>query len=289
MSIAFLGIDKMGLPMSGHLARAGHAVRAYDAAAGRLDLAAQAGVVPAASLAEAVGGADVIISSLPNDAALESVAAQVCKAAARGAVYVDTSIVSLEASARVAALCEAAGIDYLRLTVSGNNKMAEAANLTIMASGPRARFDALLPLFKTWGASRFYLGEGEQARLMKLVVNLMIVLTSTMLAEALTLGEKGGLDWRDMWSVITASAVGSPIVKAKSAQLVERDFSPTFTVEQMQKDVSLILGAGHQVGAPMLQAALATQALEAAHAQGHAQEDYAAVIKVMENMAGLDG
>ncbi len=79
---------------------------------------------------------------------------------------------------------------------------------------------------------------------MKLVVNLMIAQTSAMLSEALTLGRKGGLDWQDMWQVLSASAVASPILKAKSAQLSQRDSTPTFTVEQMLKDLGLILGAG---------------------------------------------
>ena len=127
------------------------------------------------------------------------------------------------------------GIAYLRCTVSGNNKMAEAAQLTVMASGPRDAYERLQPVLQCLGPHRFYLGDGEQARLMKLVVNLMIAQTSAMLAEALTLGRKGGLDWADMWQVLGASAVASPIVKAKSVQLSQRDFTPTFTVEQMQK------------------------------------------------------
>ena len=76
-----------------------------------------------------------------------------------------------------------------------------------MASGPRDAYDAMLPLIKTLGPHHFYLGAGEQARLMKLVVNLMIVQTSAMLAEALALGRKGGLDWKDMLRVLGASAL----------------------------------------------------------------------------------
>ena len=122
---------------------------------------------------------------------------------------------------------------------------------------------------------------------MKLVVNLMIAQTSAMLTEALTLGRKGGLDWKDMWQVLSASAVASPIVKAKGVQLAERDFTPTFTVEQMVKDLNLIVGAASDTQVPVPQTALTLQLMYAAMAQGDGALDYAAIIRVVERSAGL--
>jgi len=280
------GVGKMGLPMAGHFHSAGHAVTVSDPSEARLLLARGQGL-QVAEAGAAMALADIIVSSLPNDVALRQVAAQVAGAARRGAIYLDTSTVSQQASGEVAQLLAAAGVAYLRTTVSGNNKMAEAAQLTVMASGPRAAYDSLLPLLKTLGPNQFYLGEAEQARLMKLVVNLMIAQTSAMLAEALTLGRKGGLAWADMWQVLGASAVASPIVKAKSAQLSQRDFTPTFTVEQMIKDLTLILGAGADSHVPLPQTALTFQLMQAALAQGDGQDDYAAIIKTVERSAGL--
>ncbi|MDO8375133.1 MAG: NAD(P)-dependent oxidoreductase [Polaromonas sp.] len=280
------GVGKMGLPMAGHFHAAGHAVTVSDLSEARLLLARGQGLQVAEARA-AMALVDIIVSSLPNDAALRQVAAQVAGAARRGAIYVDTSTVSQQVSAEVAQLLEAAGVAYLRTTVSGNNKMAEAAQLTVMASGPRAAYESVLPLLNTLGPNQFYLGEAEQARLMKLVVNLMIAQTSAMLAEALTLGRKGGLAWADMWQVLGASAVASPIVKAKSAQLSQRDFTPTFTVEQMLKDLTLILGAGADSHVPLPQTALTFQLMQAALAQGDGQDDYAAIIKAVERSAGL--
>lgn len=281
------GIGKMGLPMAGHLQAAGHAVTVSDPGDARLQLARRQGLAVADNAAAAIGRADVVLSSLPDDAALRQVAAQVARSARRGAIYMDTSTVSQTASAEVAGELAAAGVFYLRATVSGNNRMAEAAQLTVMASGPRAAYDAALPLLKALGPNQFYLGEAEQARLMKLVVNLMIAQTSAMLAEALTLGRKGGLDWGDMWQVLGASAVASPIVKAKAVQLSQRDFTPTFTVGQMIKDLTLILGAGADSHVPLPQTALTHQLLHAALAQGDGLEDYAAIIKAVERSAGL--
>lgn len=287
MRIHFIGIGKMGLPLAGHLQRAGHALTAADPSAERRALAAAAGLAVPGDAAAALAAAEVVFSSLPHDGALRSVGAEVARHATRGAVYVDTSTVSQAVSAEVAALCAAAGVAHVRTTVSGNNKMAEAAQLTVMASGPRAVYDRVLPLLRAFGPHQFWLGEGEQARLMKLVVNLMIAQTSAMLAEALTLGRKGGIGWQDLWAVLGASAVASPILKAKAVQLSARDFTPTFTVEQMQKDVGLILEAGAVSHVPLPGAALTAQLLQAAVAQGDALDDYAAVIKVAERLAGL--
>ena len=285
--IHVMGVGKMGLPMALHFLAAGHVVSVSDPSRDRLNVARTQGLAVADDVAAAIAAAEMIFSSLPNDAALLAVAQQVTASARSGSTFVDSSTVSQQASAGAAAQCTAAGLHYLRTTVSGNNKMAEAAQLTVMASGPRVAYDALLPVLRLLGPNQFYLGEAEQARLMKLVVNLMIAQTSAMLAEGLTLGRQGGLDWRDMWQVLGASAVASPILKAKAVQLSERDFTPTFTVGQMIKDLDLILGAGAAVHAPLAQTALTHQLMHAAMAQGDGHEDYAAIIKTVERSAGL--
>ncbi|CAG2151941.1 NAD(P)-dependent oxidoreductase [Cupriavidus numazuensis] len=287
MKIGFIGTGKMGLPMARHIAAAGHEVAAYDIAPEQASAARQTGLAVAPSLADAVGAAEVIFSSMPNDSAFSAVAGQIAKAARPGALYIDTSTVSPAASAAVAPLLAERGIGYLRVTVSGNNHMAEAAKLTALVSGPADAYERVKPLLAALGPAQFYLGDAEQARLMKLVVNLLIALTGGMLAEALTLGSKGGLGWQAMWEVITASAVASPIVKAKAEQLAVHDYTPTFTVEQMLKDVGLILDAGSDLHVPMGLTALLGQMLHGAAAQGMAGDDYAAVIKSAALAAGM--
>ena len=108
-----------------------------------------------------------------------------------------------------------------------------------------------------------------------------------MLAEALSLGQKGGLAWDDMWQVIGASAVASPIVKAKSVQLSKHDYTPTFTVGQMNKDIDLILGEAARLQVPLTQTAATRQLMAAAQAQGDGELDYAAIIRVLQRATGL--
>jgi 3-hydroxyisobutyrate dehydrogenase-like beta-hydroxyacid dehydrogenase len=285
-SIHVLGVGKMGLPMATLLHNAGYEVTVSDVSSERLDRAAErklkivhSRVIPAE--------AKVLVSSIPGDSALLAIASQVALQATKGATWIDTSTVSPTASAQAALICDQAGISYLRCAVSGNNHMMEAAQVTVMASGPKAVFDSLESLLKCFGPTVFYLGDAEQSRLMKLVINLMIVQTSAMLGEALSLGEKGGLDWPSMWQVISASAVGSPIVKAKAVQLSQRDYTPTFTVPQMVKDMDLMLGEANRLHVPLPQTSLTRQAMMSALANGFVEQDYAAVIKVAELAAGL--
>ena len=291
--LVFLGMGKMGLPMAMHLQNKVGLTQlsVFDVDGSRLRLAEQEGLKPVVDLSQALSEAQMIFSSLPNDAALLMVAQEVLAHASTGAVLIDTSTVSVSASAEVNQMLQAKGLQYLRVTVSGNNHMAQAAQLTVMASGPKACFDECLECLSAWGSKIFYLGEAEQSRLMKLVVNLMIVQTSAMLAEGLTLGRAGGLDWSQMWQVIAESAVGSPIIKAKSAQLGlpldQRDFEPTFTVVQMQKDLSLMLEAADQLNVPLVQTATTFEWMKSAVANGDAGLDYAAVIKVIERMSGF--
>lgn len=286
MQIHLIGAGKMGLPMGKHMAAAGNAVTVEDLDEGRLNAAVSMGMTIAKG-AMGIAAAQVILSSLPHDGALWHVAQEVGSHAQPGSVYIDTSTVSPEMSARVAELLQQRQIVYLRATVSGNNVMAEAAQLTLLVSGPKDAYERMLPLLKLFGPNQYWLGEGEESRLMKLVVNLMIAQTSAMLAESLTLGSKGGLRWEDMWEVLTHSAVASPIVKAKSAQLVQRDFTPTFTVTQMVKDVKLILGEAERLNVALPQTAMTLQSLNSAAAHGDSDADYAAVIRCAERAAGL--
>jgi len=287
MKLVFLGVGKMGLPMAKHLMAAGHEVQVHDTDPLRVGLAQAAGLSVAIDVAAAMAAADGVMSSLPHDAALQEVGAWVAQHLPAGGFYLDTSTVSVAASAEVANRFASTGRDYLRVTVSGNNHMAEAGQLTLMASGPEPAWRRVAPALQGWGKVHFYLGEGEQARLMKLVINLMIGQTSAMLAEALSLGSKGGLAWTDLWQVIGASAVASPIVKAKSAQLSQRDFTPTFTVPQMLKDIDLILAEGDALQVPLMQTAMTRQMMQSALAHGWAEQDYAAIIKVVEQSAGI--
>lgn len=290
-NIAFIGIGKMGLPMSALVAKAGYAVTAFDQSAARIGEARAQGIAIAASPAEAVSGKAAIITSLPDDAALRGAllgSGGLIAAMAPGAVLIETSTVSVEASTEVAAAAQARGIAYLRAPVSGNASIVHTGALSCFVSGPKGAFESAKPLFATFTRAQTYLGSAEEARYAKLSVNLMIAVSAAMMAESLALARKGGIAWQDILKVLDDSAVASPMVKYKTAPLRTRDFESTFSCKQMAKDLDLILGAGHAVGVPLQLAAQVRETYGALVAQGDGDTDFIATVKHLERLSGLD-
>jgi 3-hydroxyisobutyrate dehydrogenase-like beta-hydroxyacid dehydrogenase len=289
-NIAFIGIGKMGLPMSVLVAKAGYAVTAFDRSAARLDEARAQGISIAASPAEAVGGKAAIVTSLPDDAALRGAllgSTGLIAAMAPKTALIETSTVSAEASAEVDAAAQARGVFYLRAPVSGNASIVHTGALSCFVSGPKDAYENAKPLFAAFTRAQTYLGPGEEARYAKLAVNLMIAVSAAMMAESLALARKGGIGWQDILKVLDDSAVASPMVKYKTAPLRNRDFDSTFSCKQMAKDLDLILGAGHAVGVPLQLAAQVRETYGSLVAQGDGDADFVATVKHVERLSGL--
>ncbi|XUM22576.1 NAD(P)-dependent oxidoreductase [Bradyrhizobium oligotrophicum S58] len=288
--LAFIGIGKIGLPVAARLAKAGYDVTAFDPNATRLDEARALGMAAASSAAEAVRGHAVVISSLPDDAALRAAmlgSNGLIAAMATGAILIETSTVGIDASSAVAAAAAARDVAYLRTPISGNASIAHTGELTCFVSGPKAAFARITRLLASFTRAQTYLGAAEEARYAKLAVNLMIATTAAMMAESLALARKGGLAWPDILQVLHDSAVASPMVKYKTAPLLARDFAATFSCAQMAKDLDLILGAGHGVGVPLQLAAQVRETYAALIAQGEAETDFLATVRHVERLSGL--
>lgn len=288
--VAFIGIGKMGLPISLLVAKAGFSVTAFDQSAARLNEAREQGIGVASSPAEAVNGRPVVITSLPDDDALRAVLlgpTGLIGAMAPQAVLIETSTVSAEVSAEVDAAARARGISYLRAPVSGNASIVHTGALSCFVSGPKGAFESAKPLFASFTRAQAYLGASEEARYAKLAVNLMIAVSAAMMAESLALARKGGIGWQDMLKVLDESAVASPMVKYKTAPLRSRDFESSFSCKQMAKDLDLILGAGHAVGVPLQLAAQVRETYGSLVAQGDGETDFIATVKHLERLSGL--
>ncbi len=289
-NVAFIGIGKMGLPMSILVAKAGYTVTAFDQSAARLAEARGQGVAVASSPADAAKGRPVVVSSLPDDAALRAVMLSptgLISAMAPKSILIETSTVSAEASTEVDAAAQARDIAYLRAPVSGNASIVHTGALSCFVSGPRDAFERVKPLFASFTRAQTYLGPREEARFAKLAVNLMIAVSAAMMAESLALARKGGIAWQDILNVLDDNAVASPMVKYKTAPLRTRDFESTFSCKQMAKDLDLILGAGHAIGVPLQLAAQVRETYGALVAQGDGETDFIATVKHLERLSGL--
>jgi 3-hydroxyisobutyrate dehydrogenase-like beta-hydroxyacid dehydrogenase len=289
-NVAWIGVGKMGLPMSALVARAGYAVTAFDRSETRLAAVRGQGISIASSPAEAVSRRPVVITSWPDDAALRAVIfgpQGLVQAMAPKSILIETSTVSAEVSGEVAAATCAHDIAYLRAPVSGNASIVHTGALTCFVSGPREAFDTAKPLLATFTRAQTYLGGSEEARYAKLAVNLMIAASAAMMAESLALARKGGIAWQDILKVLDDSAVASPMVKYKTAPLRSRDFESSFSCRQMAKDLDLILEAGHAVGMPLQLAAQVRETYGALIAQGDGEADFISTVRHVERLSGL--
>jgi len=290
-TIGWIGLGKMGAPMVGNLLMAGFDVTVYDVDPRHSEQLAQRGAHASLDIASLAASAQLIFSIIPDDAVLQKVALGpdgVVANARDGAVYIDMSTVSPAVSGTVRDAARERGVDFIAAPVSGSTVLAEKAQLTVFASGPKAPFQRVLPIFETISARQYYVGDDQQARYLKLAINHLVGSTAVLLAEALTLGKKGGLDWVEMLTVIGDSVAASPLIKYKLEPLKRRDFSPAFSSKQMLKDMSLVVDAGGDAGVPMAAASLVREQFER-YANGDGAElDFFSIVRAVESAAGIE-
>jgi 3-hydroxyisobutyrate dehydrogenase len=282
MNVAVAGLGLMGTPIARRLLAAGHEVAVWNRTAVRAEPLAAEGAAVAGSPAALWQGADVCITMLLDDEALRAVVfgdgGLLPPPPGDGRVLVDMSTVSPGVSAEVGAAAAEAGVAFLRAPVSGNPSVVEAGNLGIVVSGPREAFERLEGLFRDIGPNVFYVGGGDEARIMKLALNLVVAGTAELMAEALNLGEQHGLDRATVLEVMSRSAVGSPFVKYKTAALVAEDYSTTFSTSTMYKDLLLALAAAHEVDLALPVTGLVRQLLLEAISDGHGDDDFIVLV-----------
>lgn len=289
MRVAVLGLGRMGIPIAERLEGAGHELSVWNRSPGPTGPFANRGVLVLGTPSEAWEHADVCITMLADGPAVEAVTLgeDGLLAGEASGVLIDMSTISAESSARVAEECERRGVSFLRAPVSGNPSVVAAGNLGIVVSGPRDAFDRLGDMLRDIGPNVFYVGAGEESRVVKLALNVMIGGTAQLLAEALVLAEKYGIDRAAMLEVIGGTAMGSPFVKYKTDALVADDYSSTFSSSLLYKDLALALEAAHEVGAPLPVAAVTQQLVEACIATGMGDADFTALLPRLRREAGL--
>jgi 3-hydroxyisobutyrate dehydrogenase-like beta-hydroxyacid dehydrogenase len=288
MHVAVIGLGKMGEPIAQRLLAAGHELVVWNRTPGRADRLVEAGARLAGTPGECADAELAITMVLDDDALLAVTLGDDGLLAGAAAPLVDMSTVSVGVSRRVAEAAAGVGVGYLRAPVSGNPSVVEAGNLGIMVSGDPELFRRFEPLLRDIGPNVFHVGTGEEARVLKLALNLMIAGTSQLIAEALVLGEAHGLERSVMLDVMGASAMGSPFVKYKTAALVADDYTATFTSAAMFKDLALALGAGHDAHVPLPVTAAVQQLFEACIALGMGESDVMSVLPRLRRDAGLD-
>jgi 3-hydroxyisobutyrate dehydrogenase len=275
--VGLIGLGNMGTAIAERLLDAGYQVVVQNRTRAKAEALENRGAEVADTPEALVGRADVVITSLPDDAAFEAVATQVVGAARSGTVLVDVSTVSPDVSARIASLAEPAGVEYLRAPVSGNPTVVRAGNLSFIVSGESETLERAEPVLRAIGPTITHVGEAEQARVVKLAINLMIAVLAQVISEALVLGEASGVSRKALLEVMGSSAAGAPFVKYKTEPLLRDDFSATFTTALMEKDIDLVLDVAEGTGVDLPLAHDLKELLHSAIEGGHGDDDFMAL------------
>jgi 3-hydroxyisobutyrate dehydrogenase-like beta-hydroxyacid dehydrogenase len=281
--VGLVGLGNMGTAFGERLLEAGYPLVIYNRTASKTEPLAAHGATVAETIGELAADVDVVITSLADDEALEAVAAGVVAAARPRTVLVDMSTVSPAVSARVASLADAASVAYLRAPVSGNPSVVRAGNLSFIVSGPRETLERVEPILLAIGPTIHHVGDAEQARIVKLAINLMIGGLAQLMSEALVLGEAAGVSRAALLEVMGSSSAGAPFVKYKTEPLLRDDFSATFTTSLMEKDLDLVLDAADEDGVELPMARELKQLVRAAVEAGYGDDDFMALFLALRN------
>jgi len=200
---------------------------------------------------------------------------------ASGATLIDTSTVSVESSARVADAAASADVLYLRAPISGNPDAVRAGTASMFVSGPNDAVERRDAVLRAIVANRRYVGDGEEARAVKLALQVLIAGTAQLLSEALALAVAGGVDRGVMLDTICASVVGSTFVSYKAEALADENYAPTFTTTMMWKDVELVLDLARASGISLPVAEELSRLLEQACSRGYAEDDFISLARLL--------
>jgi 3-hydroxyisobutyrate dehydrogenase-like beta-hydroxyacid dehydrogenase len=290
MNIAFIGLGNMGSAMVGNLIKAGHKLAVYNRTRSRAEEIKGAQV--AATPGEAASSAEIAITMLADDHAVESVIfgkGNVLDSLPANAIHVSMSTISVALSRRLAAAHAEHKQHYVSAPVFGRPEAAAAAKLFIVAAGAAAQIERCKPLFEAMGQKTFIAGEEPSgANLMKLTGNFLITAVIESLGESFALVRKSGLDVNQFLDVLTNSLFNAPIYKTYGGIIASEKFEPAgFKVPLGLKDNRLLLAAAEEAAVPMPVASLVRDRFLAAMAEGLQESDWSSIARISAREAGL--
>ena len=282
----------MGYPMARNLLRAGHEVALWSNTADKArKLASEEKGRFCDNPRQVAENADCIFLCVGTTAMSQEVLLGdngVTHGAKPGTVVVDASTISPSESRKIGASLKARDVDFLDAPCTGSTPGAEGGTLTFMIGGEQRVFDAVKPYFEPMGKRLYYCGGPGLGLQAKLSQNL--ILSNLLLAfnEGMVLATKGGVDPQLMLDILDNSAAKSGLISFKAPFVFRGDFRAAFSVKWMSKDIGLMLDSGKELDVPLLLTSLTSQVFQSAIAEGYAEEDICATIKVLENITGTE-
>jgi 3-hydroxyisobutyrate dehydrogenase-like beta-hydroxyacid dehydrogenase len=288
--IAFCGLGIMGGPMAANLARAGYELSVFTRTREKADrfAAEHENATAAGSPREAAEGASTVITMVPDSPEVEEVLLGEDGAVhglAEGALAIDMSTIAPTAARAVGERLNDDGVAFLEAPVSGSRPKAEDGTLTIMCGGSDGDMERARPLLEAMGEKIVHAGEVGQGQAVKVISNSVSAINCAALAQALVVGRRADVDLEALLEVMGSGSANSTMLQLKGKPMLEHDFSPLFKLEHMLKDVGLCLDEARANGAPFLFAALARELYSAGVGRGLGEQDFAAVLEVVEGLA----
>jgi 3-hydroxyisobutyrate dehydrogenase len=278
-SIAIIGTGTIGAPMARNLAAAGLEVRAWNRTRERAEPLREHGIEVAETPADAVAGADAVLTVLSDGRAVRSVMTSEggMDAISSEAVWIQASTVGLASTEELIGLAERAGVAFVDAPVLGTKAPAEAGELTVLASGPDAALARVRPVFEAVGARTIELGSTGNGSRMKLVVNEWLLSLIALLAETLTLADALAVDGAKFLEVIEGGPIDTGYAQAKGRMMLTGDYETSFALALARKDADLVRDAAAGEGVELPLNAVVRHLFAAAEAAGRGDADMAAV------------
>ncbi|GAA4888284.1 NAD(P)-dependent oxidoreductase [Streptomonospora salina] len=286
-TVAFIGLGIMGLPMAANLVSAGFTVRGYDRAPQQTDRFAGKGGTAASSLAEAVDGAGVVITMVPDSPDVDEAmfaTGGVFDSAASGTLVIDMSTIRPDTARTVAEEGRIRGLRVLDAPVSGGETGAVEGVLSIMVGGDSADFHAAADVFAPLGTA-VPVGPAGAGQTVKAANQLIVAGNIQLVAEALVFLEAHGVDTEAGLRVLNGGLAGSTVLTRKGEAMRHRRFEPGFRIGLHDKDMGIVTAAAREAGVPVPTGALVAQFIGALKAQGHGGLDHSALLALLDRIA----
>lgn len=291
MKIGFIGLGNMGGPMAANLAKAGHAVTAFDMSAAALDKAAAVGIAKAETAGATARGAEIVVTMLPAGQHVRSVYLGdkgILAGAAAGTLFIDSSTIDVATAREVHAAASARGMQFLDAPVSGGVGGAAAGTLTFMVGGEDVAFERAKPILEKMGKNIFHAGGAGTGQAAKICNNMLLAISMIGTCEAFVLAEKLGLSHETLfrisstasgqcWSLTSYCPVPGPV----PASPANRDYQAGFTAAMMLKDLKLSQNAAQSAGAATPLGAQATALYEMFDSAGAGGKDFSGIIQML--------
>ena len=287
-TIGFIGLGVMGDPMAHNLIEAGHSLVVHSRSPEPVEALAKAGAEVASGPREVGERSDVVITMLPDSAAVESVVLGedgVLAGATEGDLLIDMSTIHPTVAVAIARAAAERGVSALDAPVSGGDVGAQQGTLSIMVGGESGDVERARPLLEVLGKTIVHVGEPGAGQVVKACNQVVVAVTIAAVSEALVLGSKAGVDPERILDVLGGGLAANKVMEMRRTNFLEHDFTPGFRIELHHKDLNIALESGDAYGVPLPLTGLVQQYMRALRAKGHGGDDHSGLLQLVEELA----